>query len=105
MMMGWAASIIMTAPVVALARGFSATALATTGEPRFTIVPAGVSSVLSEATIVPLGCGPTVRVVVEAPAAAASVGTVNASTNRPASGLLRKENLIWNAPVFYLRFA
>src|SRR5579863_5957205 len=50
-----------TAPVFTPAFGLRARALARTGEPRSTILPAGVSVWLSDATTDPSGCGPTVR--------------------------------------------
>src|ERR1700689_1365530 len=50
-----------TAPLLALAFGFRAMALARTGEPRSMILPAGVSVWLSDATTDPSFCGPTVR--------------------------------------------
>src|SRR3954468_11186565 len=56
---GWLEPISSTAALLSL--GLSATALATTGEPRSTMVPAGVRVWLLEATMEPSLCGPTVR--------------------------------------------
>ena len=59
---GSAALISSTAAVWVAVFGFTATAFARTGEPSMMVLPAGVSSWLSDATIEPFSCGPTVRV-------------------------------------------
>src|SRR5580698_1555496 len=58
---GWGEPISRTAPLFVLTFGFSAMALARTGEPSSMILPAGVSVWLSDATTDPSFCGPTVR--------------------------------------------
>src|SRR5215469_2711120 len=58
---GWGEPMSKTAPLLVLLFGFSAMDLARTGEPSSMILPAGVSVWLSDATIDPSFCGPTVR--------------------------------------------
>ena len=70
-MIGAAPVMVSTAPLLVRRLGFTATALATIGEPSWTVMPAGVSSWLSEATMEPFFCGPTVRVWVSAACAMA----------------------------------
>src|ERR1051326_5433262 len=60
-MMGWADAMSRTAAGLVRLFGFRAIALARTGEPSSTILPAGVRVWLSDATIDPSFCGPTVR--------------------------------------------
>src|SRR5579883_1602632 len=58
-MTGWGEAMSRTAAVLLL--GFRATALARTGEPSSMILPAGVNVWLSDTTMEPSLCGPTVR--------------------------------------------
>ena len=58
---GWGEPISRTAALLVLPLGLSAMAFARTGEPSSMILPAGVNVWLSDATIDPSFCGPTVR--------------------------------------------